>query len=112
MKTFTNFMLVPMAIAAAMAAASCDSAGDDGGDGGDDSGTGGSGGSSTGGTSGSGANEVLIVPDTSGWVDGMAAGNTIGVQGAWYPYGDQYGNGNGAQKCLLVGMHTPEECST
>jgi len=112
MKTFTNLMLVPMAIAAAMAAAACDSAGDDGGDGGDDTGgSGGSSGSGTGGSSGTGTGNTVIIPSTDGWVDRMDVGNDVGVQGAWYPYGDQYGTGGGAKKCLLVGMHTPEECS-
>jgi len=51
---------------------------------------------------------VTLVPDATGWVDGAAEGNTIGVQGAWYPYGDQYG----VAKCTTVGLHLPAECST
>ncbi len=64
--------------------------------------TGGSGGS--GGPSGNGA----LVPDESGWVDGADPNNTVGVQGAWYAYGDKYG----VAKCTNVGLHAPEECSS
>ena len=62
-------------------------------------GTGGSGGAPSG---------ITLVPDASGWLDLMADGNTIGVQGAWYPYGDRYG----VAKCTSVGMHQPAECSS
>jgi hypothetical protein len=48
------------------------------------------------------------VPDRTGWVDLMAEGNTVGVQGAWYPYGDAYG----VAKCTSVGMHLAAECSS
>jgi hypothetical protein len=57
---------------------------------------------------GSSKSGVTLVPDETGWMDPMAEGNTIGVQGAWYPYGDQYG----VAKCTGVGMHLPTECST
>jgi hypothetical protein len=84
--------------------------GSDGNDGsGGSSGSAGSAGSA--GSSGSGgapAGGVVIMPDPTGWVDGMAEGNTFGVQGAWYPYGDAYGEA----KCMTVGMHTAAECST
>lgn len=50
---------------------------------------------------------VRVIPDGSGWVDRAAPWNTIGIQGAWYPYGDQYGKA----KCTLVGLHMPSECS-
>lgn len=67
-------------------------------------GTGGGGGTTTG--------NVMLVPDETGWIDAMAANNTIGVQGAWYPYGDAYGDpACGGAKCLAVGMHTAAECS-
>ena len=49
--------------------------------------------------------DVALVIDGSGWVD--SSSNDVGVQGSWYPYGDQYG----VAKCLNVGMHTPDECS-
>lgn len=61
--------------------------------------TGGSGGMSTAST------DVLLVPSDMGWVEGTD--DTIGVQGSWYPYGDQYG----AAKCVKVGLHAPSECS-
>jgi hypothetical protein len=51
---------------------------------------------------------ITLVPDATGWVDLMADGNTVGVQGAWYPYGDRYG----VAKCTTVGMHQPSECSS
>jgi hypothetical protein len=76
------------------------------------SGTSGSGGSPTdvGGTSGEGGmrGDVTLVPNESGWVDAMDEGNSVGVQGAWYPYGDKYG----VAKCTTVGLHAPDECST
>ncbi|HEY3500310.1 MAG TPA: hypothetical protein VGK73_36715 [Polyangiaceae bacterium] len=55
------------------------------------------------GSAGAAQNAVSIVPDTSGWVER----NEIGIQGAWYPYGDRYGKA----KCLTVGLHQPAECS-
>ncbi|HEX6275518.1 MAG TPA: hypothetical protein VFZ53_20900 [Polyangiaceae bacterium] len=77
--------------------------------------SGGSGGSNpTGGsgpTSGSGAapaGSVRIVPSPEGWVQDGEPPGTLGVQGAWYPYGDKYG----AAKCTTVGLHEPDECST
>jgi len=56
-------------------------------------GTTGSGGMEGGGSGGSGSSltEVTLTPDETGWVDAEADGNTLGVQGSWYPYGDQYG---------------------
>ena len=71
----------------------------------------GSGGSGSGGTAGTGASpsgNATLVPNESGWVDREAEGNTVGVQGSWYPYGDQYG----VAKCINVGNHDPSECST
>jgi hypothetical protein len=74
--------------------------------------TGGSSGTSGegGGTSGEGGvrGDVTLVPNIDGWIDRMDEGNDVGVQGAWYPYGDKYG----VAKCTNVGMHAPEECST
>ena len=46
-----------------------------------------------------------LKPDASGWVDPTS--NDLGIQGAFYPYGDRYG----VAKCLNVGMHAPDECS-
>ncbi len=67
----------------------------------------------TGGTAGTSATgDVQVMPDSTGWVDREAAWNTIGIQGAWYPYGDQYGTGPSDAKCIHIGMHSPTECST
>ena len=79
--------------------------GSDGNDG--SGGAGGSGGSagSGAGTGGGGAN--VIIPDATGWVDGAAEGNTFGVQGAWYPYGDAYGDA----KCVAAGHDPATECA-
>lgn len=60
------------------------------------------------GGSGGAPSGITLVPDASGWVDRMAEGNTVGVQGTWYPYGDKYG----VAKCTSVGLHQPGECST
>lgn len=46
-----------------------------------------------------------LKPDASGWVDPTS--NDLGIQGAFYPYGDRYG----VAKCVNVGMHAPDECS-
>ena len=48
------------------------------------------------------------MPNCWGWIDG--ADNTLGVQGGWYPFGDQY-PGPYFAKCTLVGMHAPADCS-
>ena len=61
------------------------------------------GGAGTGGRAGTANGE--ITPDGSGWVD--PASNDLGIQGAFYPYGDRYG----VAKCLNVGRHAPDECS-
>jgi len=109
-------MLISAAVAS-MALASACSSGDD-----DSSSSGGSGGtSSSGGTSGSGGTgntgsctpggNTVLTPSNTGWIDKTDLCNDVGVQGAWYPYGDQYGNGNGAKKCLTWGGHMPSECA-
>lgn len=53
---------------------------------------------------------VTLVPTPTGWVDGQEECNSIGVQGAWYAFGDQYTTDYGAAKCLTYGMHDPSEC--
>ena len=82
MKKFFNHSLLIAAGVATMALASAcgGGSGDD-----DDDSTGGT--SGTGGTGGSGSGALIPGPD--GWIAGED--NDIGVQGSWYPYGDQYG---------------------
>lgn len=60
-------------------------------------------------SSGGDPTKVVAVPDETGWIDYDAPWNTIGVQGAWYPYGDQYG----AATCTdpTKGNHPAAECS-
>jgi hypothetical protein len=108
----THFFL-STAVALAMVVAACDSADDGSGDGGDGD-TGGSGGSATGGSGGTGATDptgTVLQPSSDGWMDAMDTWNDIGVQGSWYPYGDQYGTKPTESKCLTVGMHDPADCS-
>jgi len=62
--------------------------------------------STSGGTGGATSTaDVEITPSDMGWVESVD--NELGLQGAWYPYGDQYG----VAKCLSIGLHLPEECS-
>ena len=81
-----------------------------GGGGGGGNGSGGSGMTGSGGTSG-GSMGVALLPNDTGWVEG--ADNSLGVQGAWYVYGDgtdgtvAMGNGD----CQKKGMHADSECS-
>lgn len=49
---------------------------------------------------------LAITPNATGWID--AGTNHAGVQGLWYAIGDQYSAG----KCISVGLHEPEDCST
>jgi hypothetical protein len=44
-------------------------------------------------------------------VDHLDARNDVGVQGPWYPYGDQYGTGSHDKVCILIGQHQPSECA-
>ena len=71
-------------------------------------GTGGSGG---GGKSGGGTGVgVAITPDATGWV--MADTNTLGIQGAWYAYGDGIGaDGTAAMGSCMKAGHTASECT-
>jgi hypothetical protein len=99
MKKFFNRSLLIAAGVATMALASA--CGGDKAD--DDDSTGGT--SGTGGTGASGA----LIPGPDGWFAGED--NDIGIQGSWYPYGDQYGEGEGDAKCIKVGNHMPAECA-
>jgi hypothetical protein len=116
MKKFTNLMLLPIALAAGLAAFGCDSASSGDNDSDDETGGTGAGGSSgASGTGGTGATDptgTVLQPSADGWMDAMDVWNDVGVQGSWYPYGDQYGTGEGDAKCTMVGMHAPSECST
>lgn len=102
MHLVTRSLLVPVSVLALVCASACAEDSKDRGD--DDDSTGGT--SGTAGTGGAATGEYLIIPDSSGWVD--RASNTIGIQGAWYPYGDQYGVPG---KCVGFGMHPAEDCS-
>lgn len=107
MKTFASSILVASCIAGLSLFTACGSSGDDD----DAASTGGTGGTS-GGTGGVAAcpgptDSVFLKPSSTGWVDKNDSCNTIGIQGAWYPYGDQYG----AAKCTGVGMHPATDCS-
>ena len=59
----------------------------------------------SGGTGGTSGGNAELTPSDMGWVEGID--NELGVQGAWYPYGDQYG----VAKCTRLGLHTSDECS-
>jgi len=103
MMHFTRSLLFPVSILALLCASACAEDSKDKGDDDDDDGASGG----TAGTGGTGATgSVLIVPDASGWIERDT--NPIGIQGAWYPYGDQYGIPG---KCITVGLHPAAECS-
>lgn len=111
-------VLIPAAIAGLALVPAC-SSDDSGGDDDDNGGTGGGTGA-MGGTGGAAPSEcsptgdVTIIPNETGWVDDEDACVSmamLGIQGAWYPYGDQYGEGEGDAKCIKVGNHMPSECS-
>ena len=114
MKTTTHTLALLMSLTAAATTVACSSASSGSGTGGSNqSGSGGSGS----GSGGSSAMTVDLVPDSTGWVDEMS--NTLGIQGAWYGYGDAYGpttcgdaklNGS---KCTdpNAGNHMMSECS-
>jgi len=87
----------------------------------DDDDNGGSGGSAgSGSMAGTGGGSTACVPggniklaiDPSGWMDSKTPCNDdVGVQGSWYPYGDQYGTGEGDSKCTTFGGHMASECA-
>jgi hypothetical protein len=111
MKKFFNHSLLIAAGVAAMALASAcggDKADDDDSSSGGTSGTGGSGS----GTCTPGGNITLTI-DPTGWMEGTDMCNAdVGVQGAWYPYGDRYGDGPTDSKCTKFGGHAESECAT
>jgi hypothetical protein len=101
----STHLLLSTAVILATAATAC-------GGGDDSSDDGGTGGSATGGTTGTGGsvtnpNGTVLQPSDMGWMDRADTWNDLGIQGAWYPYGDQYGEA----KCTGVGMHPASDCS-
>jgi hypothetical protein len=72
-------------------------------------GGGGGGGGGSGGSSGGGG--VALLPNDTGWVEG--ADNSLGVQGAWYVYGDGTDGTKpmGGGDCQVKGMHPDSDCS-
>jgi hypothetical protein len=115
MKRLGNNWLLVACGAAALAGCGSGTVNHDAGGSGGSSGSGGSTGS---GGSGLSTTEVTITPDGTGWVDAMADGNSLMVQGAWYGYGDQYGEictdaKLSGMKCNdpLVGNHPTSDCS-
>jgi len=103
MKKVANGLLMGLCGAAAVMAG-C------GGGGGGGNGSGGSGMTGSGGTSG-GSMGVALVPNETGWVEGTD--NSLGVQGAWYVYGDGTDGTKpmGGGDCQVKGMHMDSECS-
>jgi hypothetical protein len=75
-----------------------------------------SGSTTTGGDSGSvtppaGTTLMPLLPDPNGYID--PSSNSIGVQGAWYAYGDDWGtNGAPPGVCESTGMHASSVCSS
>lgn len=126
MKRLGESWLLVLCVAAALAG--CGSAtvnhGSSGSGGSTNSSSGGSNGSGSGGSSGAPTfTEVTLSPDDTGWIDSMADGNSLGIQGSWYPYGDQYGplcgdpdmpNSASGMKCndSHFGDHPTSDCSS
>jgi hypothetical protein len=54
---------------------------------------------------------VSIAPDPNGYVG--PSSNSLGIQGAWYAYGDDWGtNGAPPGNCESMGMHAKSACSS
>ncbi len=54
---------------------------------------------------------VAITPDSGGYVG--PSSNSLGIQGAWYGYGDDWGtNGAPPGDCEVKGMHMTSQCSS
>jgi hypothetical protein len=54
---------------------------------------------------------VPLMPDANGYID--PSSNTLGIQGSWYAYGDDWGtNGAPPGVCEVMGMHMASACST
>jgi hypothetical protein len=119
-KFFHHSVLIALSVSTLAAIPACSSSDDDSGSNAGSGGTGATGGTSATGGSGAGpancgaSDNITVIPNGTGWIDKMdacIASSGLGIQGAWYPYGDQYGNGNGAKKCLTYGNHMPAECA-
>jgi hypothetical protein len=54
---------------------------------------------------------VPILPDSNGWVE--RSSNSLGIQGAWYPYGDGTDGtvAMGKGSCQAKGKHADSDCS-
>ncbi len=69
------------------------------------------GGATPSGEAAAGTTLVPITPDPGGYV--APTSNTLGIQGAWYGYGDDWGtNGAPPGNCETMGMHMMSQCSS
>jgi hypothetical protein len=110
-KLFNNSLLISVGVAClALATTACG-----GGSGDDDSGNGSGGSSGSGGTGGGGnttctpGGNIKLAIDQTGWMDKMTPCNDdVGVNGAWYGYGDAYD----VAKCINFGDHPATDCAT
>jgi hypothetical protein len=58
-----------------------------------------------------GGTTVSLAPDPNGYLG--PSSNTLGIQGAWYAYGDGWGtNGAPPGVCETTGMHPTADCSS
>jgi hypothetical protein len=58
-----------------------------------------------------GGTGVPLAPDPNGYLG--PSSNSVGIQGAWYAYGDDWGsNGAPPGDCEVKGMHASSTCST
>ena len=64
------------------------------------------------GAAGGNGNGILLTPSSTGFIS--ADSNSAGVVGAWYRYGDWYGDDGsaGTGKCATPGGFTIDQCST
>ena len=120
MKRLGDSWLLVLCGAVALGGCGSSSVNHDAGGSGASTGSGGTSGGSGGSSGGPTLTEVTLTPDDTGWVDAMADGNSLGIQGSWYPYGDQYGplcgdppNSASGMKCndSHFGAHPTSDCS-
>jgi hypothetical protein len=117
-KYFHHSLLIALSVSSIALVPACSTTKSDDSSSGGSGGSGGTGGTgATGGSAGTGTTtctpggNTVLVPNPTGWIDHSDLCNDVGVQGAWYPYGDQSGNGNGARKCITYGNHMMTECA-